>query len=194
MIHTIVSNRSGGLRCSCGQTRCRPRIDCTARAHPSCPASIASAIDEIVSAHAICRARIRASNCSSSCAGAAAPAAADDADAAVHLWFCYHWSPCRLALGVPLSVKRMKQYLSNARQLASTVMLDRMQSREESGQDSGLRALGLLTTLCSGLAPAPPSATVASSSRVGVSMPCCSHLLPRPEKDYQDPGEFNGVL
>jgi hypothetical protein len=191
MRHTIVSNRSGGLRCSCGQTRCRPRIDCTARAHPSCPASIASAIDEIVSAHAICRARIRASNCSSSCAGAAAPAAAD---AAVHLWFCYHWSPCRLALGVPLSVKRMKQYLSNARQLASTVMLDRMQSREESGQDSGLRALGLLTTLCSGLAPAPPSATVASSSRVGASMPCRSHLLPRPEKDYQDPGEFNGVL
>ena len=188
---TIIINRSGGLRCSCGHTRCRPRIACTARAHPSCPASIASAIDEIVSAHAICRARIRASNCSSSCAGAAAPAAAD---AAVHLWFCYHWSPCRLALGVPLSVKRMKQYLSNARQLASTVMLDRMQSREESGQDSGLRALGLLTTLCSRLAPAPPSATVASSSRVGVSMPCYSHLPPRPEKDYQDPGEFNGVL
>ena len=105
-----------------------------------------------------------------------------------------NWSPCRLALGVPMSVKRMKQYLSNARQLATTVMLDRMQPREESGQDSGFRALGLLTTLCSGLAPAPPSATIASSSRVGVSMPCCSHLLPRPEKDYQDPGEFNGVL
>ena len=97
--------------------------------------------------------------------------------AAINPRACYichlrnNWSPCRLALGVPMSVKRMKQYLSNARQLATTVMLDRMQSREESGQDSSFRALGLLTTLCSGLAPAPPSSTIASSSRVGMSIP-----------------------
>ena len=41
-----------------------------------------------------------------------------------------NWSPCRLAPGVPMSVKRMKQYLTNARQLAATVMLNRVKSRE----------------------------------------------------------------